>query len=179
MNHLRHPIADSGYSGDARVERRFDVRAVPRCGNMVVLLHPRPRLLDDEAAPGRDDAQRAVHVAVACHGHVDGSLGCVDQSARDEVTADFVRLRRAQQGDVRMRSTKCGVCHARHHDLAFHYRPRWSASLSPSAGWKSGELRGLAAEPDAAGERRGAAESLALLRSGRVSENADTTYFNG
>ena len=42
----------------------------------------------------------------------------------------------------------------------------WSASLSPSARWESGELRGLAGAPEAAGERRGSAESLALLRSG-------------
>jgi len=31
---------------------------------------------------------------------------------------------------------------------------RWSASLSPSARWKSGERRGLAGAPEAAGERR-------------------------
>src|SRR5437773_8981922 len=45
---------------------------------------------------------------------------------------------------------------------------RMERELSPSARWHHGELRGLPDAPEAAGERRGSAESLALLRSGQV-----------
>ena len=66
-----HPIADPGHADDALVERGLDVRTVPRRRDVVVLLHPGTRLLDDQPPPGRHHPQRAVHVAVAGARHAE------------------------------------------------------------------------------------------------------------
>ena len=59
----RHARRQVGHGGDPRIEALLRCRSLPGRGNVVVLLDPGTRLLEDDAPPRGPNSQREVHVA--------------------------------------------------------------------------------------------------------------------
>src|SRR5262249_8986453 len=80
-----HPRRHRRVRRDRPIEGRLHERPIGRRGNLGILLHPGPPLLDDDAALRCDDAQREVHVAGA--GARDGNRRLVraDDAAIDQI----------------------------------------------------------------------------------------------
>ena len=88
----RHPVTHRRAAGDCLVKAALDQRAVFRRLELRVFLHPRARLLEDEAARRGPHAHGAVHVPLARALRQMEFLARREAAVRVQVGFQFIRF---------------------------------------------------------------------------------------
>ena len=99
----RHPIRDALDPIYAPVEALLVHTAVPGRLDVVVLLYPRTRLLQDQAALTRREPQREVHVALPCARRTDELLSLQKPAEPFEQGANAGEIPQLEPWELRVR----------------------------------------------------------------------------